>query len=132
MEGNIIIFDGICNLCNASINFLIKIDKNNVFKFVAMQSESGEQLLKKYGFSTTEIDSFLLISNKNLLTKSDAIVRISAQLPFPWNLFFVLKILPKGMRDYLYSLVAKNRYKWFGKKNQCLIPTPELNHKFLS
>lgn len=128
----LILFDGVCNLCNASINYVIKYDKKNQFLFTALQSETGKQIIKEFNIDTTKVDSIFLYSKDNGLTsKSSAALKIASKLGFPRNFMVVFYIIPAFIRNWVYDYVAKNRYKWYGKKDACMIPTPELKAKFL-
>ena len=128
---SIILFDGVCNLCNGAVNFVIKRDPRNVFKFTPLQEKQGVLLLKKHAVDSRKLDSIVLIENGNVYIKSSAALRIAKKLSDLWPLFFVLLIIPSFIRDGVYDFIAKNRYKWFGKKEQCMIPTPGLREKFL-
>ena len=128
---SIILFDGVCNLCNGAVNFVIKRDPRNVFKFTPLQEKQGVLLLKKHAVDARKLDSIVLIENGNVYIKSSAALRIARKLSGLWPLFFVLLIIPSFIRDGVYDFIAKNRYKWFGKKEQCIIPTPGLKEKFL-
>jgi predicted DCC family thiol-disulfide oxidoreductase YuxK len=128
---NIIIFDGVCNLCNSSINFIIKRDKAKKFFFTPIQSDKAKELMSKYHFNTQEINTLILIKDEKCFSKSDAVIEITKELSSYWYIFSYLKILPKSMRDYLYDVLSSNRYKLFGKKNVCMIPTKELVDRFL-
>jgi len=127
----IILFDGVCNLCNSSVNFIIDNDKRNVFKFASLQSETGSELMKKHNLTSKDIDSVILIDADRAYIKSDAALRIAAELGGIYKLISYLRFIPKFIRDFFYDIIAKNRYKWFGKKDTCRIPTPELKSKFL-
>lgn len=127
---NIILFDGVCNLCNRSVQFIIKRDPKAHFKFASIQSETGQRVVKQYGISN-EIDSLIFIENEQVYIKSSAALRISRKLDGYWRLLTILIILPPFFRDFLYDIVAKNRYKWFGKKESCLLPTIETKKRFL-
>ena len=128
---SIILFDGVCNLCNGAVNFVIKRDTGNVFKFTPLQEKQGVLLLKTHAVDTQKLDSIVLIENGNVYIKSSAALRIARKLSGLWPLFFVLLIIPSFIRDGVYDFIAKNRYKWFGKKEQCMIPTQGLREKFL-
>jgi predicted DCC family thiol-disulfide oxidoreductase YuxK len=129
----LILFDGVCNLCNSSINYVIKHDKNDVFMFAPLQSEVGSQIIAKYNLDTSKTDSILLYSEeKGLKIKSSAALAIASKLGSPRNLLGVFYIVPTFIRNWVYDYVAKNRYKWYGKKEACMIPTPELKAKFLN
>ena len=123
----IILFDGVCNLCNASVNFVLKNDTKNQFKFASLQSDAAQQLLLQFKVKNDKnhLDRIILIKNKTVYDKSTAALLIIKQLKFPFSLGFVFIIIPKFIRDYIYDIIAKNRYKWFGKKNTCRVPTDE-------
>lgn len=127
----IILFDGVCNLCNSSVTFAIKRDKNDVFRFAALQSEIGMQLISKFKIDTSQTDSIILIEGNKYYEKSSAALHIAKHLSGGWPLLYGFIILPKFIRNAVYDFIAKNRYKWFGKKESCMIPTPELQAKFL-
>jgi predicted DCC family thiol-disulfide oxidoreductase YuxK len=128
----LILFDGVCNLCNSSVLFVIKKDTENRFLFAPLQSDIGQSIIEKYDIDTTIIDSILLYSKeKGLKTKSSAALHIAKHLGFPQNLLAVFFIIPTPIRNWVYNYIAKNRYKWYGKKEACMIPTPELKVKFL-
>ena len=130
-ENAIILFDGVCNFCNAAINFVLKQDKKGVFRFAPLQSEAGQRLLKQYNLSTAEFDSFVLIDDGKIYKKSSASLRVMNKLPWYWKEAQLLRLIPTPFRDAIYDFIAKNRYKWFGKKEQCMIPTPEMRNRFL-
>lgn len=128
----IILFDGVCNLCNAAVLFVIKRDKKDIFRYAALQSEIGLKLTKERGINTKEVDSIVLIEpGVAYYTKSTAALKIAGHFGGIWKLVSVLQWLPGGFRNWVYDYVAANRYKWYGKKDQCMIPTPELKSKFL-
>lgn len=127
----IILFDGVCNLCNSSVNFIIDRDKNNKFKFAALQSDTGQRLLEKFSLNASEFDSVILIDDNKFYTKSTAALKIAKEFPSFWKFLYVLIIIPAPLRNVFYDLVAKNRYRLFGKKDSCRMPTPELKEKFL-
>ena len=127
----VILFDGVCNFCNYWVNFIIDLDKQNVFKFAALQSEKGEEFLDKYNLSKSDFDSFILIADKKVFKKSSAAFEIAKHLNGWPKILIPLSILPPTLTDLIYDLVAKNRYKFFGKKDSCRIPTKEEKSKFL-
>lgn len=134
LEGNkqLILFDGVCNLCNSSIQFVIKRDKRNHFLFAPLQGETGKQIIEQFNIDTTKVDSILLyIPNKGIYIKSTAALKIASKLGFALNLAVIFFIVPTFIRNWVYDFVAKHRYKWFGKKESCMIPTVELKQKFL-
>jgi predicted DCC family thiol-disulfide oxidoreductase YuxK len=128
----IILFDGVCNLCNDAVQFIIKRDQNDTFRFAALQSEVGKKLVTERNIDTQTIDSIILIDpNVAYYTKSTAALKIAEQLKGIWSLLPVLLWLPESLRNIVYDFIAKNRYAWYGKKQECMIPTPELQDKFL-
>ncbi len=127
----IILFDGVCNLCNGAVTYIIKHDKKNVFKFAALQSEIGQQLISKFNIDTSKVDSIILIDGEKHYTKSSAALHIAKQLSGAYPLLFGFMVVPKFIRNSVYDYIAKNRYKWFGKKESCMIPTAALKAKFL-
>jgi len=131
-DKKIILFDGVCNLCNSAIQFVIKHDKKNIYKFAALQSDVAKLLLNERGIDSSQIDSIILIDpNIAYYTKSAAALEIGKSFGGGWRLLGVFRWVPKPIRDWVYDLVAKNRYSWFGKQNECMIPSPELKAKFL-
>jgi predicted DCC family thiol-disulfide oxidoreductase YuxK len=128
----IILFDGVCNLCNGAVQFIIKRDHNDMFRFSALQSESGRKLLAERNIDTEDIDSIILIEpNVAYYTKSTAALEIGENLKGLRTLSYILLWLPESFRDIVYDIVAKNRYKWYGKKDSCIIPSEELKNKFI-
>ncbi len=128
----IILFDGVCNLCNNAVNFIIERDKNDVFRFASLQSEIGQKLTRERGINPEEMDSIILIEpGIAYYKKSTAALEISKDLSGAYSLLRHFSFLPEGFRDGIYSIIARNRYSWFGKKDACMIPTPELKARFL-
>lgn len=128
----IILFDGVCNLCNSAVQFVIKNDKKDVFRFVALQSELGQEILTYIGIDSKNIDSIVLYEpGVAYYYKSAAAIEIARNLGGFWHFGTVFQIIPTAIRNQLYDYIAKNRYKWYGKKESCMIPTPELRAKFL-
>lgn len=131
-EKKIILFDGVCNLCNGAIQFVIKHDKKDIFRYAALQSEIGQKLTQDRGIDTSKLDSILVIEpGVAYYSKSEAALEISKAFGGLWPVLQIFKWVPTSLRDVIYDFVAKNRYRWFGKKDQCMIPTPELQAKFL-
>jgi len=126
------LFDGVCNLCNSSVQFVIKRDKKDVFRYAALQSEVGKQLVQERHIDTSKVDSIILIEpGTAYYTKSDAALEIAQDLGGLWKLSSIFTWVPTSIRNAVYDLVACNRYRWFGKRESCMIPTPELKAKFL-
>ena len=131
-DKKIILFDGVCNLCNNAVNFIIEHDKKDVFRFASLQSEIGKKLISERGIDPEIIDSIVLIEpGVAYYQKSTAALEISKELSGGYSFLSYLSIFPEVFRDGIYDLIANNRYKWFGKKDACMIPTPELKAKFL-
>lgn len=128
----IIFFDGVCNLCNSAVNFVIRRDNKSVFKFATLQSETGRDLLSEKDFTNVDLSSFVLLLNNRLYTRSTAALMVCSYLSGLWPAMYCFMIVPKFLRDFIYNIISKNRYKWFGKKEECMIPTPELKAKFLN
>jgi predicted DCC family thiol-disulfide oxidoreductase YuxK len=131
-NSSIVLFDGVCNFCNSSVNFIIRHDKKKRYKFAALQSDIGRVLSEKNAIDQSKIDSIILVENGKVFIKSSAILRISQHLNYLYPLFFGFVIIPKFIRDRVYDFIAKNRYKWFGKKETCMIPSPEIKSRFIS
>jgi predicted DCC family thiol-disulfide oxidoreductase YuxK len=128
----IILFDGVCNLCEASVQYVIKYDKKDVFRFVALQSELGKEIIKHIGLENKNIDSVILFEPGIAYNyKSAAALEIAKNLGGFFHFGTVFKLIPNGLRNLLYDYIAKNRYQWYGKKESCLVPTIELKSKFL-
>ncbi len=132
MDRPVILFDGVCNLCNGAVQFIIKHDKKKEFMFASLQSETGQKLLVQYNFPVDKLNSFILVNNGKAYTRSTGALKIVQKLNGFWPILYGFIIIPKIFRDSIYNLVAKNRYKWFGKKDACMIPTPELKARFLN
>ena len=131
-DKKIILFDGVCNLCNSSVIQVINRDKKNIFLFTALQSETGQKITENLGIDTTKVDSIILYEpNKAFYIKSAAALRIMKEFSGLWKLMQVFTILPNAFNNIFYDFIARNRYKWYGKKDSCMIPTPELKAKFL-
>lgn len=128
----LILFDGVCNLCDASVQFVIKHDKHDIFRYTALQSALGQKIIRKFNIDRTKTDSILLyVPEDKIYSKSTAALKIAAQLGFPRNVMGIFFIVPPFIRNKVYDVIAKNRYKWYGKKEECMIPTAELKSKFL-
>lgn len=130
-EHPIILFDGVCNFCNGAINFVLKQDKKGIFRFAPLQSESGQKLLQQYNLSKEDFDSFVLIDEGKVYKKSSASLRVMNKLPWYWKGLQIFRIIPTFLRDAIYDFIAKRRYKWFGKKDQCMLPASEIKNRFL-
>jgi len=127
---HIILFDGVCNLCNRSVQFIIKKDKKGIFKFASLQSTVGKELLKEFELPEDSFQSFIYVKNDRAFSRSDAALEIAKMLNGVWPFAYFFKIVPKFFRDPIYNLIARNRYKWFGKKDECMVPTSKMKERF--
>ncbi len=128
----LILFDGVCNLCNSAIQYIIKKDKNNIYVFAALQSTVGEKFIQERNINTQDIDSIILVDpDVAYYIKSSAALHIAYEFGKSWKFLKIFEFIPSKIRDLIYDFVAKNRYKWYGKKDACMIPTPELKSKFI-
>lgn len=128
---HVVLFDGVCNLCNSSVNFLIDRDLDGTFLFASLQSGFGQQVLASEHLDKDDLKSIILISGGRVYTRSSAILRIARRMRAGWPLLFALISVPRVIRDGLYDFVARRRYRWFGKRASCRVPTPELRSRFL-
>ena len=131
-QRSIILFDGVCNLCNSAVQFTITRDKKNYFSFASLQSAQGQKILSQHNLPVNDIKSFVLIENGKPYTRSTGALKVAKKLKGLWPLLYSFIIIPKFIRDSIYKWIAGNRYKWFGKKNECMIPTAELKARFLN
>ncbi|MEQ8303678.1 MAG: thiol-disulfide oxidoreductase DCC family protein [Cyclobacteriaceae bacterium] len=129
--GAVILFDGVCNLCNTSVQFIIKRDKASYFSFAALQSPYGQGLLSKFHLPTGEFNSILLVDHGRVFQRSRAALEIAKKLDGLWPLFYAFIIVPGFIRDWLYNIISSNRYRMFGRQDQCMIPSPELKSRFV-
>lgn len=130
-EQSILLFDGVCNLCNGIVRFVLKRDPSARFLFASLQSESGRERLARFGLSGTDFDTVILIEDGNWYGKSSAALRTLRLLGWPWKALYAFMLVPRPIRDAVYDLVARNRYRVFGKRESCMLPTPELRARFL-
>lgn len=129
---HVILFDGVCNFCNSSINLIIRNDRKNIFRFAPLQSEAGTLITRHYGIDTSKTDSIIYIEDGKAYVKSSAALHIARHMKGLYPLLYAFMALPRFLRDPFYDLIARNRYKWFGKKESCMVPTPETRQKFIS
>ena len=127
----VILFDGVCNLCNGSVNFIIDRDPDGYFKFASLQSDEAAPLLARHQLKEGYLDSIVLVEGEKVYRNSTAALRVARKLKGGWPLFSIFLIIPRPLRDLVYNFIARNRYKWFGKSDTCRIPTPELRSRFL-
>ncbi len=131
-ENPVVLFDGVCNLCNSSVIFIIKRDAQSKLKFASLQSTYGVAQMKLFNLSSSSLNSVLLIKNGHLFQRSNAALEIVSMLDGIWPILYLFKIVPRFMRDFIYDWIAKNRYHWFGKKDMCMLPTPDMKARFLN
>ena len=127
----LVLFDGVCNLCNRSVQTILRHDRHARFRFASLQSPLGEKLRDDLGIDREKVDSVILVEGDRWYKESDAALRIAHGLGGPWKLFGILRLIPRPLRDAAYRLIARNRYRWFGKTETCWVPTPELRGRFL-
>ena len=130
-ETRVILFDGVCNFCNYWVIFAIKRDRKKKLRFTPLQGETAMRLLPQYNLNPTSLSSVIFIDSGKAWTQSSAAIRICKHLDGGWKLFYGLIIIPKFIRDFFYNIIARNRYKWFGKKESCMVPAPGLSERFL-
>ena len=127
----VVIFDGLCNLCEGSVLFILKRDPSGIFRFASLQSKFGQQVLERFHLPIDDFNTMVLLVGERIFTQSTAALKVVKKLRFPWPLLFAFIIIPPFFRNFFYRIIAKNRYRWFGKKKECLIPTPELRSRFV-
>ncbi|MBL7774456.1 MAG: thiol-disulfide oxidoreductase DCC family protein [Saprospiraceae bacterium] len=130
-DSPILFFDGVCNLCNASVQWVLARDRRGMFRFAALQSAAGQEHLRHFGQDTERFDSVVLIADGRLYTRSDAALEVLRRLGRPWSWTYFLRWIPQPMRDVAYDWVARNRYRWFGRQEECWLPRPEWKERFL-
>ena len=129
---DVVLFDGLCNLCSRSVQFIIKHERAGVLQFTAVQSLGGVRLLKSVGLDPKDVKTFVLIEDGRPYVKSDAAIRVAARFQGAWSLLVFFRIVPRPIRDWLYAVVAAKRYQWFGRRDTCFVPTPELAARFIN
>lgn len=127
----IILFDGVCNLCNASVQWVLRRDRAGQFRFAALQSETGQRLLAAHGLAQVSFDTVVLADGDRIFTRSDAALEIARRLGAPWSGLALLRWIPRRLRDAVYNWVARHRYRWFGRQEACLLPRPEWKERFV-
>jgi predicted DCC family thiol-disulfide oxidoreductase YuxK len=127
-----ILFDGVCNLCNGFVQFAIARDPSARFRFAALGSGPAQALLKEAGVTGPLPDSVVLVEDGRVFVRSAAALRVARGLTFPWPLAYGLVVVPRGIRDFVYDLIAARRYRWFGRRETCMVPTPDLARRFLN
>jgi predicted DCC family thiol-disulfide oxidoreductase YuxK len=127
----VVVFDGVCNLCHYGVRFIVAHERDHLLRFAAAQSAAGRELLRQCGFDPDDLKSFVLVEDGTARVRSDAALAVAGHLRLPWRMFRILRVLPWPFRDLLYDLLARNRYRWFGKRDSCIVPTAELRSRFL-
>lgn len=127
----ILLFDGVCNLCNSFVQFVIQRDPEAIYRFAPLQSEIGRELSARAGLPLDELNTVVLYHNDRFYTHSDVALEVVRRLPGFWSVLYGLNVLPKSLRDSIYNWIARNRYRWFGKRESCMMPTPDLKRRFL-
>ena len=129
--GPVVLFDGVCNLCNGFVQFVIPRDPDGQIRFAPLQSVPGQELLRRHGFATADFDSIVLVEEEQTYTKSAAVLRIADILGWPYSLACVGRFFPAAFRDWLYDVIADNRYDWFGRRDRCMVPDEDVRDRFL-
>ena len=128
---NLILFDGVCNLCSALVQFVIRHDPAAKFRFAAIQSEIGGEIFQSHGLDPADLQTFVFIKDGKMFLRSDAAIEVVSRFGGAWRIFRILRFVPRLVRDVIYSTIARNRYRWFGRKEVCMIPTAEIKGRFL-
>ncbi|XBP66569.1 thiol-disulfide oxidoreductase DCC family protein [Bacillus velezensis] len=132
LPDRVLLFDGVCNLCGGAVQFIIKRDPAGKISFASLQSDTARELLASEGLPTEQFDSMIFIENGRIYKKSAAVLKVSRHLRGAWRLSAVFFAVPRPLRDRAYSFIARRRYKWFGKREACMLPSPEIKNRFLS
>ncbi|HKJ25778.1 MAG TPA: thiol-disulfide oxidoreductase DCC family protein [Myxococcota bacterium] len=131
-DASILLFDGVCNFCNGAVRFLVPRDRAGRLRFASLQSETGAALQRRFGLDPDDLGTVVLVEGDRCHVKSDALLRVVRHLSGAWPLFALLRIVPRPLRDWVYDRFAARRYRWFGRSDACLVPTPELRERFLA
>ncbi|WP_373541078.1 thiol-disulfide oxidoreductase DCC family protein [Chamaesiphon sp.] len=131
MYQNLILFDGVCNFCNSAVQMVIEIDRRKIFKFASIQSELGQQLYHQHGLDPIDIQTLMFVDGDRVLTKSDAVLEVLARLDGGWQLLAGFRAMPQPLRDWAYGEFARQRFVLFGRRDTCMVPTPELQERFI-
>jgi predicted DCC family thiol-disulfide oxidoreductase YuxK len=126
-----VIFDGLCKLCTGSVAFILRHERDQVLRFAPLQSEAGKRLMAEFGIDPSQMNTFVVIADGKAYVRSDAAIRLARFLSGGWRLLGLLRIVPRPVRDYVYDVVARNRYRWFGRRETCMAPAPGLEKRFL-
>ena len=131
MNEPVVLFDGVCNLCNGAVNFIIDRDPTALFRFASLQSDFGQRELHRLGLPGDVLETIIVLEDGQASSRSTAALRIARRLGFPWSLAYGLIVVPRPVRDWAYDVIARNRYRWFGKQESCRVPTAELKERFV-
>ncbi|MGQ4556110.1 DCC1-like thiol-disulfide oxidoreductase family protein [Halobellus sp. GM3] len=131
-DGPVVLFDGVCNLCNGAVAFLLSRDRTGRLRFASLQSAAGRALRSRHGLPTEGVETIVLVDGERAYTKSDAVIRIAELLGWPYRLLSLARPVPRSVRDRIYEFVADNRYEWFGRKDRCMVPDEDVSDRFLS
>jgi predicted DCC family thiol-disulfide oxidoreductase YuxK len=131
LSRSIVLFDGVCNLCNSCVRFILNRDSGGLFSFSPLQSDISKSILQEFGLSNDSLDTFILVEDGKCYVRSEAALRVARRLGGVWGLFYAFIIIPRPFRDYMYGTVARHRYKWFGKREECMVPEPGDVERFL-
>jgi predicted DCC family thiol-disulfide oxidoreductase YuxK len=129
---NLVIFDGVCNFCTKSIRFILRHEADNIIKFTPLQSLTGSKLMREFGVDPNNAETFIFVSDGRALTKSDAALALANHLRGGWRIVRVFRFLPRSVRDRAYGILARNRYRWFGRYDTCMVPSPEIRDRFIN
>jgi predicted DCC family thiol-disulfide oxidoreductase YuxK len=128
---NLVLFDGVCNLCTASVQFIIRHDRAGIFYFAPLQSDIGREICQSRGLDPAAVETFMLISGGRILMRSDAAIEVVSRFGGAWKFVTIFRLIPRVARDWIYSTIARNRYRWFGRTDACMIPAPDVKARFL-
>lgn len=132
MEPALLLFDGVCNFCSDAVRFLVPRDPDGRLRFAALQSDAGRAVQERFGLDPEALDTVVLVDGDRVYLKSDAALQVARRLSGAWPLLSVLRVVPRPVRDWCYDRFAERRYRWFGRRDECLVPTPELRERFLA
>lgn len=129
---NLIIFDGVCNLCTKSVHFILRHESGQVLRFTPLQSSTGSSIMQELGLNPMDAETFVLLSDGNVFVRSDAAIRLSGYLRGGWRFLGLFRVIPRPIRDWAYGLIARNRYRWFGRYEHCMVPSAQIRDRFIN
>jgi predicted DCC family thiol-disulfide oxidoreductase YuxK len=129
---NLVIFDGVCSFCTKLVQFVLRHETDHVLRFAPMQSATGSRIMRELGIDPSDAETFVVISGGEAFTKSDAAIRLTKHLCSGWNVLRIFTVLPRPVRDWAYGIIARNRYQWFGRYDQCMVPSPDIRDRFIT